>query len=391
MKIELSNHFTYKKLLRFTLPSVVMMIFTSIYGVVDGFFVSNFVGKTPFAAVNFIMPFLMILGAIGFMFGAGGSALVAKTLGEGDREKANRLFTMIVSLSIGIGVVLTVLGISMLRPIASILGAEGEMLENCVLYGRVVLLALVAFMLQMEFQSLFITAEKPALGLFVTVISGVTNMLLDFLFVGVFRWGLIGAAAATGISQAVGGFLPLFYFSRKNSSLLRFTKWKFDGKAFLKVCTNGSSELMANISMSVVGMLYNVQLLKYAGENGVSAYGVLMYVSLVFCGAYIGYAIGVAPVVGYHFGAQNKKELKSLLKKSFTIISIAAFFMVSFALVMAHPLSKIFVGYDQELFALTKKRSIFTPFPSCFRGLRFTARRFLRRSTTGVCLRRFPF
>ena len=330
---------------------------------------SNYVGKTPFAAVNFIMPFLMILGAVGFMFGAGGSALVAKTLGEGDRDKANRLFSMIVYLSVVFGVVLSVLGIAFLRPIASALGARGEMLENCVSYGRVILIALTAFMLQMEFQSLFITAEKPTLGLVVTVLSGVTNIALDFLLVGVFRAGLFGAALATAISQAVGGVLPLFYFFRKNSSLLRLTKATVDPRAFLKICTNGSSELMSNISMSVVGMLYNGQLLKYAGENGVSAYGVLMYVSLIFCGAFIGYSIGVAPVVGYHYGAQNQKELKSLLKKSFTVIVAASVVMVLFALSMAYPLSKIFVGYDKELFALTQKAFYIYAFSFLFSGV----------------------
>ena len=268
MHIQLSDHFTYKKLLRFTMPSIIMMIFTSIYGVVDGFFVSNFVGKTPFAAVNFIMPFLMILGALGSMFGTGGSALIAKTLGEGDNERAKKLFSLFVYISAACGIVIAVLGILFIRPIAAFLGAEGELLDQCVLYGRIILVALPAFMLQYEFQSFFVTAEKPQLGLAVTVASGVANMVLDALLVAVFPLGLVGAALATAVSQLIGGIVPLFYFSRPNTSLLQLTKTDLDGRALLRACTNGSSELMSNISMSVVSMLYNVQLMQYAGEDG---------------------------------------------------------------------------------------------------------------------------
>ncbi len=369
MNIQLSDHFTYKKLFRFTLPSIVMMIFTSIYGVVDGYFVSNFVGKTPFAAVNFIMPFLMILGAIGFMFGTGGSALISKTMGEGRQEKAKRLFSLLVYLSLFCGIVITVLGLLFLRPVASLLGAEGEMLENCVSYGRIILIALPAFMLQMEFQSFFITAEKPQLGLAVTVAAGVTNMVLDGLFVGVFRWGLAGAVAATAISQVVGGFIPLIYFLRPNSSSLRLTKTTFDGKAVIRTCTNGSSELMSNVSMSLVGMLYNAQLIKYAGEDGVAAYGVLMYVSMIFIAAFLGYSIGTAPVIGFHYGAENHTELKSLLKRSLVIIGSFSLGMVVLSEVLAYPLSKIFVGYDKGLLELTLRGFVIYSFCFLFAGV----------------------
>ncbi len=353
MRIRLSDHFTVKKLLKFTLPSIVMMIFTSIYGVVDGFFVSNFAGQVEFTAVNFIMPFLMMLGAVGFMFGTGGSALVAKTMGEGDREKANRIFSMIIYVSIGVGVAISAVGIVFLRPIAAWLGAEGQLLENCVTYGRIILLANPAFILQMEFQSFFITAEKPQLGLFVTVAAGVTNMALDALLVGVLPGGIVGAAAATGLSQVVGGLVPVLYFARKNSSLLRLGRLHFDGRALVKTCTNGSSELMSNISMSLVGMLYNVQLLKYAGENGVAAYGVMMYVSMIFIAVFIGYSIGTAPIIGYHYGAQNHTELRGLLRKSLAIISVCAVGMLGLSLLLALPLAKIFVGYDAVLLQMT--------------------------------------
>ncbi len=354
MKISLSDRFSYGKLLRFTLPSIAMMIFTSIYGVVDGFFVSNFVGKTPFAAVNFIYPFLMILGTVGFMFGTGGSALVSLTMGEGDKEKANKIFSLLIYVSLILGVSLSVLGIIFIRPIGSLLGAEGQMLENAVLYGRIILLSLPAFILQMEFQSFFVTAEKPQLGFFVTVAAGVSNMVLDFLLVGLFPLGLVGAASATAISQCIGGFVPLIYFASKNSSLLRLGKTTFDGRALLRSCTNGSSELMSNISMSLVSMLYNTQLYSFAGEDGVAAYGVMMYVSMIFCGAFIGYTVGVAPVIGYHYGAGNSDELKSLLKKSIIIVSSFSVSMVALAFLLASPLSKLFVGYDEALFALTR-------------------------------------
>lgn len=368
MNIQLSDHFDYKKLLQFTLPSIVMMIFTSIYGVVDGFFVSNFVGKTPFAAVNFIMPFLMILGAAGFMFGTGGSALIAITIGTGDRKKANRLFSLFVYVSAAIGVLIAILGLIFIRPIAALLGAEGILLENCVSYGRIILLAIPAFMLQYEFQSFFVTAEKPQLGLMVTVAAGVTNMVLDALFVAVFRWGLNGAAAATALSQVVGGILPLIYFFRPNTSLLRLTGTTFDGKALLKACTNGSSELMSNVSMSLVSMLYNVQLMKYAGEDGVAAYGVLMYVNMVFLAAFIGYSVGSAPIISYHFGAGNHSELKNILKKSFVIIAIFSVSMLGLAELLARPLANIFVGYDPGLLELTQRGFLIYSFSFLFAG-----------------------
>lgn len=353
MKIQLSDRFTYSKLFRFTLPSVIMMVFTSIYGVVDGFFVSNFVGKTPFAAVNFIMPVLMILGTVGFMFGTGGSALIARTMGEGDSERARRLFSLFVYVTVALGVVLGAFGFIFIRPIAVWLGAKGEMLENCVLYARIILPALPALMLQYEFQSFFITAERPQLGLMVTVIAGMANMVLDALFTAVLPFGLAGAASATAISQSLGGIIPLFYFGRRNSSRLRLCRTVLDWKALLKACTNGSSELMSNISMSIVGMLYNAQLLHYAGEDGVAAYGVLMYVSMIFMAIFIGYSTGVAPVVSFHFGADGREELRSLYRKSIVIILSASAAMLGLAEALARPLSAVFVGYDPDLFRMT--------------------------------------
>lgn len=353
--IQLSDHFTYGRLIRFTLPSIGMMIFTSIYSVVDGFFVSNFAGKTPFAAINLIMPFLMILSTVGFMFGTGGSAIVAKAFGEGDKEKANKYFSLFVYIAFVLGVLFAVLGIVFIRPIASLLGAEGEMLENAALYARIILLALPFNVLQLLFQAFFVTAEKPHLGLTVTVSSGVTNMVLDAVLVILLpqEYKLAGAAVATAMSQIVGGVVPLFYFGRRNSSILRLGKTSFDGKAILKACTNGSSEFMSNISMSLVGMLYNIQLLKYAGENGVAAYGVMMYVSMIFSAAFIGYSIGTAPVVGYHDGAQNHAELKGLLRKSLIMIGAFGICMVAAAELLAAPLAKAFVGYDAALMELT--------------------------------------
>lgn len=354
-KIQLSDSFSYGRLIRFTLPSVGMMIFTSIYSIVDGLFVSNFAGKTPFAAINLIMPFLMILSTVGFMFGTGGSALVAKTFGEGDREKGNRYFSLFVYVSAFLAVIIAAVSFAFMRPISAALGADGEMLENAVLYGRIIVLALPFCTLQYLFQSFFVTAEKPKLGLFVTVASGVTNMVLDAVLVISLpqEYKLLGAAVATATSQFVGGTVSVCYFLKKNSSILRLGKTRFDGKAIFKACTNGSSEFMSNVSMNIVGMLYNMQLLKYAGEDGVAAYGVMMYVSMIFSAAFIGYSIGSAPIVGYHDGAKNYDELKSLLKKSLVIIGVCGVLMVASAELSAVPLAKIFVSYDADLTALT--------------------------------------
>lgn len=369
MRIQLSDHFTYRKLLRFTLPSIAMMIFTSIYGVVDGYFVSNFVGKAEFTALNLIWPFVMILGTVGFMFGAGGSALVSKNMGEGQQEKANRRFSLFVYTTIFAGIALALLGIAVIRPVSVLLGAEGEIIEHCVTYGRILLIGLPFFMLQQEFQSFFVTAEKPQLGFVVTVLSGVTNMALDALFVAGFRWGLAGAAGATILSQAVGGIVPIFYFLRPNRSRLRLTKTRFDGRALLRACANGSSELMSNIAMSLVSMLYNLQLLAYAGEDGVAAYGVLMYVNFIFLSAFIGYAIGTAPIIGFHYGAGNRAELKSLLRKSLFLIGVCSVCMLGAAEALAKPLSLLFVGYDEALLGLTLRAFRLFSFSFLFAGV----------------------
>lgn len=371
MHIQLSDHFTYGKLIRFTLPSIAMIIFTSIYSVVDGFFVSNFAGKTPFAAVNLIMPVLMILGTVGFMFGTGGTALVAKTYGEGDKEKANRYFSLFVYIAFFIGIVLAVLSFIFIRPIASLLGAEGELLKNCVVYARIILCALPCYVLQVMFQSFFVAAEKPKLGLLVTVSAGVTNIILDAVLVICLpqAYKLAGAAIATAMAQVVGGTVPLIYFFRKNSSILRLGKTQMDGKAVFKACTNGSSELMSNISMNLVGILYNLQLMNYAGEDGVAAYGVMMYVSMIFSAAFLGYTIGAAPIISYHYGAQSHDELKSLLRKSLFLVAIFGVTMVASAELLALPISKVFVGYDADLLALTL--SGFRIFALCFAFLGF--------------------
>ncbi|MEF2879186.1 MAG: MATE family efflux transporter [Blautia sp.] len=354
MQIQLSSHFTYKKLFYFCLSPIIMMVFTSIYGVVDGFFVSNFVGKVPFAAINLVMPFIMILGGVGFMIGTGGSALIAKTLGEGRQERANRYFTMLVKLTAVLGVILSLIGILFIRPISYLLGATDAMIEDCVIYGRVVLSFNTAFMLQNVFQTFLAAAEKPKLGLWITTAAGITNILLDALFIAVFQWGVGGAALATGIGQCVGGILPLIYFIRPNNSRLQFQKTRTDGRALLKACTNGSSELMSNISSSLISVIYNLQLLKFAGENGVAAYGTIMYIQFIFIAIFIGYTIGTGPIISYHYGAGNHKELKNLLKKSLFLVSTAGITMMFLALVLAGPLSQVFVGYDKELYELTK-------------------------------------
>ncbi len=355
MRIRLSDHFTCGRLLRFVFPSVVMMIFTSVYGVVDGLFVSNFIGKTPFAAINLIWPYIMGLSVVGFMIGAGGTALISRSLGEGKRERANREFSLLVYVTVILGLALTVFGLASMRPVAALLGARGELQDMAVLYGAIVVSTLMPFMLQTAFQTFFITAEKPTLGLAVTVAAGVANMVLDALFIAVFRWGVAGAAAATAISQLVGGAIPIAYFARPNSSLLRLTKTGFDLQVLVKTFTNGSSELMTNLSVSLVSALYNLQLLRLVGEDGVAAFGVIMYSNFIFISLFVGYSIGSAPVVGYHFGADNTDELKSLFRKSLVLMGGCGAACLGLGIALAPAISRIFVGYDAPLLALTTR------------------------------------
>ncbi len=384
MKIELSEHFTYKKLIKFTIPTIIMMIFTSIYGVVDGIFVSNFVGADSFAAVNLIMPALMILGTIGFMVGTGGSALVSKTIGEGDTQKANKYFSMLIYLLIIVGLILTFVGIAIVKPASILLGADETMLEDCIIYGRVIIIFLVPFVLQNCFQSFLIVAEKPTFGLIISIITGVTNMILDFLFMYVLKVGVFGAALATGLSQLIGGAIPLIYFARKNSSKLKLVKTKIEWKAILQACINGSSEMLTNLSMSLVNILYNMQLMKYIGSDGVVAYGIIMYVGFIFVGTYLGYSIGVAPIISYHYGAKNTDELKSLLKKSLKLIGITSLIMTGLAEISSRLLSSIFVSYDIELLEITTRAIILFSISYLISGFNIFASSFFTALNNGM-------
>lgn len=384
MEIRLSDHFSYKTLIKFTLPSIVMMIFTSVYGVVDGVFVSNFVGKTPFAAINLIMPICMLFGAIGFMIGTGGSALVSKTLGEGNKESANKIFSFLVYASIAFGAFLATIGFVFTESISKLLGAEGEMLECCVLYGRILLLSLVPFILQNVFQSFLVVAERPKLGLAITVAAGITNIFLDALFIVVLEWGLAGAAAATAISQTVGGLIPLLYFSISDKNQLKLGKTSFRGKALLQTCVNGSSEMMTNISLSLVNILYNFQLMRMIGEDGIAAYGVIMYVNFIFIAAFIGYSIGSAPIISFHYGAENTDELKNLRRKSITVVLVGALCMTVLGISLSEPLSSIFVGYDAELNALTQRAFFIYSFSFLFVGFNIFVSAFFTALNNGV-------
>lgn len=371
MRIQLCEHFDYKKLLRFVFPSIAMMVFGSVYGIVDGLFVSNVVGKTPFAALNLIYPFIAVLSALGFMIGAGGNAIVSKTLGEGKKEKANEYFSMLIYVSVAIGIVVAAIGIATVRPISILLGAEGEeMIENCVIYGTIILAGLPFFMLQNAFQIFFITAERPHYGFYTTVAAGCGNMVLDWLFMVVFEWGIAGAALATVASQFIGALIPVIYFIRPhNSSLLHLGKGPFVWHVFWKTCTNGSSEFVSNVSGSVVAMLYNFQLMRFAGEDGVSAYGVLMYVNWIFIAILFGYVTGASPVIGYHFGAENHGELKNLFKKSMVLMFGAGTVLGVLTLVLADILAGIFVGYDPALFEMTRHAVIISAFAFVFIGI----------------------
>lgn len=361
-----------------------MMIFTSIYGVVDGYFVSNYVGKTSFAAVNLMWPFIMMISSVGFMFGTGGSALVAKTMGEGDKQKANSQFSLIVYVTLILGVILSTLAFIFMRPIAQLLGAHGALLDDSILYSRVLIATLPFYIIQFEFQSFFVTAEKPQLGLYMTVASGVTNIVLDALLVAVFPFGLMGAAIATSASQLIGGIFPLVYFLRKNSSRLKLSKTKYSSWVLYRTCSNGISELLSNVSMSLVGMLYNSQLMRYVGENGVAAYGVLMYVNLIFLSVFIGYSLGVAPIVSYNYGADNTSELKGILKRSIVILSASSVVMFMLSLILAKPLSILFVGYDKNLLSLTQNAFFLFSFSFLFAALPMFASSFFTALNNGI-------
>lgn len=353
MAIKLSDHFTLRRLFKFVFPSIVMMVFTSIYGVVDGLFVSNFAGKEAFTAVNLIYPFIMVLGAVGFMIGTGGTAIVAKTLGEGDSKKAKEYFSFLVYTTIVFGAIIAIAGIAILKPMAQLLGAEGIMIDYCVIYGRIILFALPLFMLQNIFQSFFVSAEKPQLGLFVTVAAGVTNIVLDYLLVGVLPFGLTGAACATAISQCVGGIVPFLYFAFPNKSALKLTRTRVYPKVLIKTCSNGMSELLGNISMSLVSMLYNFKLIEVAGNDGVAAFGVIMYLQFIFVSIFIGYAIGSAPIISYNYGAGNENELKGVFRKSLIVMVASGVVMTIASFLLSGALSKVFVGYDMELYNMT--------------------------------------
>lgn len=371
MRIQLCEHFDYKKLLRFVFPSIAMMVFGSVYGIVDGLFVSNIVGKTPFAALNLIYPFIAVLSALGFMIGAGGNAIVSKTLGEGNKEKANEYFSMLIYISLALGIVIAGIGIATVRPVSILLGAEGEeMIENCVIYGAIIFAGIPFFMLQNAFSIFFITAERPQYGLYTTVAAGCGNMFLDWLFMAVFEWGIAGAALATIASQFIGAIIPVIYFSRKhNSSLLHLGKGPFVWSVFWKTCTNGSSEFVSNVSGNIVSMLYNFQLMRFAGEDGVAAYGVLMYVNWIFVAALFGYTTGAAPIIGYHYGAQNHGELKNLFKKSMILMGGGGIALAGLTILLADILSGIFVGYDPALFEMTKKSVIISAAAFLFIGI----------------------
>lgn len=351
--IQLSDHFTSAKMIRFTLPSIGMMIFTSIYSMVDGFFVSNYVGAVPFASLNLVMPFIMVLSAVGFMFGTGGTALVSMTLGMGKPEKANEIFSLLTYILIACGILLGFLGFLIAPQVSGLLGATEEMLPYAILYIRINMIGIPFFMLQHMFQSFLITAERPKMGLIVTVLAGCTNIVLDWLFVGVLGFGLGGAAAATVLSQMVGGAIPLVFFLLPNSTILHLGKTHMDGSAVLKTCSNGASEFLSNCATSIVGMLYNLQLMRYLGANGVAAYGVIMYVNFIFVGIYFGYTMGLAPVIGYHYGARNTKELRNLFRSSMRMLLFASLVLTALSELLSVFLVNIFVGYDADLSALT--------------------------------------
>ena len=382
--ISVSEHFTFGKLIRISLPTIAMMIFMSIYWVIDGLFVSNFVGETSFAAINFVYPVILIIGAVGSMFGTGGSALIQKLIGEGNKERASNTFSLITYAGLIFGFILGLGGIFLLGPIVKAMGASEAMADDCVLYGRIICGVMPFYVLQFQFQSLFPAAERPRIGLVVTICAGCTNIIFDALFIVGFKWGVAGAASSTALSQFVGGVIPLIYFSCKNKSLFRLGKIKLDWNAFGKVCLNGCSEFLTNISMSFVGILYNIQLMKYIGENGVSAYGVLMYVSMVFMGIFVGYTMGIAPIISYNYGAKRPEEIKSILVKSLIFIWITSVIMFVLGEALARPMAELYVGYDPELRDLTIRAFYFFSISFIFVGMAIFGSSFFTALNNGV-------
>ena len=382
--MNFSQHLTYRKIIRYTIPPVIMMIFTSLYSVVDGLFLSNFAGKEPFAAVSFIMPYLMMFNATGFMFGTGGSALIAKRLGEKKPKEANEIFTTLIVFSVFTGIFFAVLGSMFLKPVILMQGAEGELLYNSLKYGQIYLLGVPACIIQFEFEALYSTSGKSKMGLYSTVISGLTNIALDALFLGVFSWGIVGAAVATVISQYIGGIIPITYYGRKNKSLLRLVRCKLRFKEMIKVCTNGSSEMVNNISISIVSLLYNVQLLKYAGDDGIAAYGIMMYINFLFTAVFWGYVSGMSPAISFNYGAKNHKELHSLLKKSLVILTLTSIFMFLSSITLAAPITKIFVNYDNHLLDITIRGFYMFSFLFLFSGLAIFSSSFFTSLNNGL-------
>ena len=351
--IKLSDHFTYSRLLLFALPTIGMILISITYDVVDGYFVSNFIGKTAFSAVNIIYPFQLALSMVGYMFGAGGSALIAAELGNGHAQNARLYFTLIVKAAAVIGTVLAILGILFLRPIAVLIGATPEILNYGLPYGRTLFLFLPVMILGYAFQSILITAEMPRLGLYISIGNLFSNLLFDWLFVAVLKWGMVGAAAATGIGACLNGIIPLLYFAKPRSGPLHFVRGKAQIGPLLKACANGASEMVNDLATSLIFIFYNFQLLRLLGEDGVAAYGVTVFVEGIFASVFYGMAMQATSIVGYHFGAQNHTELRSLLKKGIVLnlaFGILMFFLAQFS---ASFISGIYVGYDEKVFQLS--------------------------------------
>lgn len=352
--MTLGGHYGARRLFISSLPLIGMMVLISIYSIVDGLFVSNLVGTTAFAALNLIWPAIGLVGALGLMVGTGGAALVSKTLGEGDEPRANRYFSMFVEFILLLSVVLAVPLLVWMEPLAVAIGAEGEMVRQCAIYGRICAAGMPAFMMQMGIQPFFMVAGRPRMGTWISLVSGLLNIGLDALFIIVCGWGLAGAAAGSMLACCFGGFYPLWYFSsRFNRSSLAFKATGFEFGPLAKACSNGLSEFVGNISFNIVSMCYNWQLMRFYGENGVAAYSVILYLGFIFVAVYSGYNMTVTPLVGFNFGAGNKRELRSLLRHSLTLMLVLGVLLAGTAELLAGPAARLFVGYDSELTALT--------------------------------------
>lgn len=372
MTNSIAQKFNVFTLLKFAFPTMVMMVFMSLYTIVDGIFVSRLVGSNALSAVNIVYPVISLLIACGIMLSTGGSAIVARQMGEKREQEARENFSMLAVVSVLTGIVILVLGLMFLEPICRILGGTPVLLEDCKIYLGVLLGFGPLTMLQMLFQTFFVTAGKPGLGLGLTLTGGVVNMVLDYVFMGPMQMGVLGAALATGLGQAIMAVAGVVYFLKVKGNLY-FVKPVFRGNILLQSCGNGSSEMVSNLSTAVVTFLFNITMLKLAGEDGVAAITIVLYGQFLFTALYLGFSMGVAPVVSFNYGNQNHAQLKRIYKICIGFILGSSVFILGIALLFSEPIVGIFTGEENHTYELAVEGFFQFSFNYLFAGINIFA------------------